>query len=470
MEARPIRIALVAAALLGMGASHRTQNFVVDASTADFARQVAEHAEQFRHDLAEDWLGKPLPPWDEPCPIRVTDGPNLGAGGVTSFSFHHSRPFGWTMAIQGTRERILDSVLPHEVTHTIFATHFGRPLPRWADEGACTTVESEPERQKQEQWLVRFLTHKPSSRGIAFNQMFAMQDYPRDIMPLYAQGHSVVRYLIAQGGRQKFVRYLGDGLESGDWNGATKDHYGFDSLSDLQVTWLAWVGNGSPELTQPASAIASDPTAIDPTGPDPTAIAAASFEENSVAAGTQNSAAQNSAAQSAAADATFVEGDAVPIAPPGPFTDDAEPSKVPVGLADGSYSRAIQDRLGNSSRELANEGLAQSGESEGAAESRTPPTHSWYAQRRDAARSSNARRSGLLEARSDAESQPLSRPQTPQRPVQTVLEWARGRRPVGDLISRARGSAPSSYGTPRESYRISVRTRPPQSVTSTRVR
>ena len=44
-----------------------------------------------------------------------------GAGGATSFVFDRGEVFGWKMNIQGSRERILDSVLPHEVTHTIFA-------------------------------------------------------------------------------------------------------------------------------------------------------------------------------------------------------------------------------------------------------------------------------------------------------------------------------------------------------------
>ena len=67
------------------------------------------------------------------------------------------------MKIQGSRERILDSVLPHEITHTIFATHFGRPLPRWADEGACTTVEHASEKAKQDKLLIQFLL---TDRGI----------------------------------------------------------------------------------------------------------------------------------------------------------------------------------------------------------------------------------------------------------------------------------------------------------------
>ncbi len=70
---------------------------------------------------------------------------------------------------------MLDSVLPHEVTHTIFASHFRRPLPRWADEGACTTVEHPSERTKQQQMLIEFLH---TNRGIPFHPMFAMKEYP----------------------------------------------------------------------------------------------------------------------------------------------------------------------------------------------------------------------------------------------------------------------------------------------------
>src|SRR5258708_36067887 len=82
----------------------------------------------------------------------------LGAGGATTFSFFpnaqgSAEVCNWDMQIQGSLERILDSVLPHEVSHTIFACHFRRPLPRWADEGAATLAEHESERSRQEQTL-----------------------------------------------------------------------------------------------------------------------------------------------------------------------------------------------------------------------------------------------------------------------------------------------------------------------------
>lgn len=244
--------------------SARSQNFIVTAPTRALAQEIAEHAERYRRDLAISWLGRELPPWQAPCPIVAQVNPQLGAGGATSFLFETEqrhfarpvgdglfqakpagRPFGWEMTVQGSRERVLDSVLPHEITHTIFATHFGRPLPRWADEGACTTVEHDSEKNKQHRMLYEFLTTK---RGIAFNDMFSMTEYPADILPLYSQGFSLARFLIQQGGRRKFVDYIGLGLETNNWTQATEKYYGFESISELQLTWNRWVRDGSPAL------------------------------------------------------------------------------------------------------------------------------------------------------------------------------------------------------------------------------
>ncbi len=254
MEARTNRPAQTAAlaiavclfaALNAQAASYRTRHFVVTAPTAEIAKNVCEQAEVFRRDLAIEWLGRELPDWSQPCPITVQVGPNMGAGGATSFMFDRGRPFGWRMSVQGSYQRIMDSVLPHEVTHTIFATHFGQPLPRWADEGACTTVEHASEKAKQQKNLVRFLQ---TNRGIAFNKMFAMKEYPPDVLPLYAQGYSVTRYLIQQGGKPHFVNYVAEGLKTNNWPAATRKFYGYRDLSDLQVKWVAWVGQGSPPI------------------------------------------------------------------------------------------------------------------------------------------------------------------------------------------------------------------------------
>ena len=249
MDARSLRgLGAVALALLSLGANYRSSNFVVSAPSQQIAEQVGRAAEKYRHDLAVEWLGQPMPNWSRPCPVQVQIDPRLGAGGVTSFVFDQGEVFGWQMNIQGPLDRVLDSVLPHEVTHTVFATHFRRPLPRWADEGACTTVEHDSERYKQQKLLVQFLQ---SNRGIPFSQMFVMKEYPRDILPLYAQGHSLSTYLMYQGGKHKFLSFVGEGLDTEDWIVTTKKYYGYESLAELQDRWLDWVRSGSPRLSSP---------------------------------------------------------------------------------------------------------------------------------------------------------------------------------------------------------------------------
>jgi hypothetical protein len=227
--------------------NQRTRNFVVTAPDQQLAADIGSAAEQYRRELAVQWLGKEIPPWPHPCVITATIKPQ--AFGETSFAFalgagSRSQPFDFVMKINGSRERLLDSVLPHEISHTIFATHFGQPLPRWADEGACTTVEHITERRKNHQMLIEFLT---TNRGIPFNRMFAMKNYPRDILPLYAQGYSLCRYLIQRGGKRKFVQFMDDGLVTANWGSAIKRHYQINDLSELQVKWLAWIKNGCPQ-------------------------------------------------------------------------------------------------------------------------------------------------------------------------------------------------------------------------------
>jgi hypothetical protein len=242
---RAALVALVCSLSAPAGAAEvRSANFVVQAPTREIAKQMAEAAERYRRDLAVYWLGKPLPGnWRRPCPVKVQVGQTLGAGGATSFLFDRGEVFGWQMDIQGPLDRLLDSVLPHEVTHTIFASHFRQPLPRWADEGACTTVEHASERRKQFHMLVDQLK---TSRGIPFSRMYQMTEYPSDVMPLYSQGHSLVTFLLAKGGPRKFIHYLEDGLERNDWVAVTREHYEFDNLGVLQTSWLDWVRRGSP--------------------------------------------------------------------------------------------------------------------------------------------------------------------------------------------------------------------------------
>ncbi len=256
-----------------------TENFVVYAEDASFARRIANEAERFRSELSMQWLGYEIKPWQERCPITVEIG--MHAGGETSFAFMtppqggRGYPTGWQMKIFGSPERLLDAVLPHEITHTIFATHFGRPLPRWADEGACTTVEHVSERTKNHNMLISFLGGTPS-RGIPFNRMFTMRNYPHDILPLYAQGYSLAKFLIQQKGRRYFLDYLSTGMrverpgaELAAWDSATEKHYGYKDLSELQLAWMDWVRSGASGEQADRPMLAAKPSGL--AGPNFTA-------------------------------------------------------------------------------------------------------------------------------------------------------------------------------------------------------
>jgi hypothetical protein len=248
---RGVATALVVCALLAAtefsasAADYRTRNFIILAPDQQLAVAVGTAAEDFRRDLAMYWTGSELPPWPQPCPIRVVAGANLAAQGVTTYNPRPVKDF--QMEVVGTPERILDSVLPHEVTHTILATYFGRPLPRWADEGICTTVEHVSERRKHENKLREFLGTR---RGIAMNRLFLLTEYPNDVLPMYAQGYSVCRFMIEQQGPRTFVNFLKDYMQHPSWTTNVRKHYGYESLRELQEYWLAWVEAGSGDVTK----------------------------------------------------------------------------------------------------------------------------------------------------------------------------------------------------------------------------
>ena len=258
--------ALTALLLVSMGARFQSANYIVETADPRLAQQIDQAAERYRHDLAIAWLGQAMPNWAQPCLMTVQVGPHLGAGGDTKFVFDRGEVYGWRMTIQGSAERIFDSVLPHEVTHMVFATHFRRPLPRWADEGGATSMECPSERAKQCDTLLQVLR---TGRGIPFNQMFAMTDYPHDILPLYAQGYTLAEYLIEHGGRRKYVQFLDDALASNQWSAAVRRHYGAADLAALQNNWLTWVRSGFP-APPTATPTATTTSAVAANAPRPT--------------------------------------------------------------------------------------------------------------------------------------------------------------------------------------------------------
>jgi hypothetical protein len=250
-------VALLAAPASVSAASYTTTNFTVTAPDAALAKRFGEMAEYYRKEKALEWLGQEMPNWPDRCPlhVRITDS---GAGGATSFTFggssNRSVVATQEMEIFGPVRQLLNSVLPHEVTHTVFAYHFGRPVPRWADEGGSVLSENDEERASHD---IRCREILNQGKAFRLSVLFRMAKYPRDMIVLYAEGYSVSAYLVERGGggregRRKLLDFLAHGMQGSteqshgtveSWNTAAQKVYGVDTADALEGQWIEYLKN-----------------------------------------------------------------------------------------------------------------------------------------------------------------------------------------------------------------------------------
>jgi hypothetical protein len=225
-------------ACTGANYQARTPNFIVHAPTQQIADRIGQLAEKFRREKAIEWLGREMTPWPQPCPLHVKVSMN-GPSGATSFNFGRDNygrgmVMGQHMQIQGPLDRLMDSVLPHEITHTVFAYHFKCPVPRWADEGGSVLSEDDIERIRHDKLTRQILN---SNHQFRLRQLFALTEYPQGkVMHLYAQGYSVTNYLVEMQGKHAFINFVARGMNEG-WDRAAS-MYGFRTVEDLEENWL----------------------------------------------------------------------------------------------------------------------------------------------------------------------------------------------------------------------------------------
>ena len=268
-------------------ADAHTANFVVHAQTPVIARAIAAEAEHQRRVLALQWLGKELPAWSKPCVIRFSLG--QAGGGATTFTWSNGANGAPTvtsmeMTLSGEFLVVMTNALPHEVTHTVLASFFGKPLPRWADEGLSLLAESETE---QFNYDVRVRELLNAGRGIRLRVLVRMTEYPKDVIVLYAQGHSLTRFLAGRTkgvpvlmdvpilgdlfkknaeneGRRRLLTFLYTGTEgntAASWDKAAKEVYGFESINDLEEAWLEWLKKPISALQPPSDSTPRAPKA-----------------------------------------------------------------------------------------------------------------------------------------------------------------------------------------------------------------
>jgi hypothetical protein len=249
----------------------RTTNFQVVASSKRVARLIGEAAERQRKDIAIKWLNEELPTWDKPCSITVEQMEHPH-GGYSSFSFNDEgklrKP---SLMLWGTVEQLLSCELPHEVTHLVLADHFGRPIPRWANEGCAMLAEDD---EQQAHYVKVMKQIQENSIGLApLGKLLPKMDGYADLAIFNAQARSLTEFLIKKGEHRRFLAFVKSGMEK-DWDSACQSVYGFKNVEELEVSWLRAIGNK--ELQAPVKGQA---TQSEQKGPAPRFVEAL-FVEN----------------------------------------------------------------------------------------------------------------------------------------------------------------------------------------------
>lgn len=223
----------LANAELPLGVSSR--NWTVHAPSEQIAQAIADAAEKYRKTLAVEWFGKELPPWPQAWPIHVKlDSP--GASGATSFQINDGKIVSVQMSLDGPLDQLLESALPHEITHVLLAHHFAGPIPipRWADEGAAMLAEAPGKGLLHEKAVQQFLN---AGRAFQLKRLFALHDFPADAATFHAESYSVAKFLVETADRQVFLEFVADGMRDG-WDVAAKRHYAYENLASMEIAWL----------------------------------------------------------------------------------------------------------------------------------------------------------------------------------------------------------------------------------------
>jgi hypothetical protein len=123
----------------------------------------------------------------------------------------------------------------------VFAHYFRCPLPRWADEGGAVLSEDEVERNRHDM-MVRQILNTPG-RAIPLRRLFALREYPGDVMALYAEGYSVANFLVSNSNRTTFLAFVGQGMSRQGWDVAAQTHYHYRTVEELEQAWLTHLRN-----------------------------------------------------------------------------------------------------------------------------------------------------------------------------------------------------------------------------------
>jgi hypothetical protein len=214
------------------------ENFIVIASDEALAEDVLAKANQYRKEVAEEWLGAELPPSvgraiidvhiadDDQGRTWVIDAPDRK---------HHM------LWLNTTRQGALGGMLRHELTHAILATELPGLLPAWADEGAASLADDEERVEIRRQTIAWF---SRTGNWPHLETIFAASSIVASDKASYAVSASLAEYLLSRGDKPRFLKFAVEGKSQG-WARALRAHYQIESMAELEHGWQSWASDAS---------------------------------------------------------------------------------------------------------------------------------------------------------------------------------------------------------------------------------
>lgn len=190
-----------------------------------------------------------------------------GAGGATTFSFKGNGPdkpsdvFGWDMKIQGPIDRLLGSVVPHEMCHVLNALDCRRPLVRAFDEGLAILYEEDSERRRQ----LKLAQETMGTRNfIPIHELLRIMDYPKDmrkVLVLYAEGAVLSDFIVTRAAgneawtREEARRFMIGLMDAASKRGFDAAFYeyrdklgGISSVAQFSSEFEKWMKSGKADI------------------------------------------------------------------------------------------------------------------------------------------------------------------------------------------------------------------------------
>lgn len=243
-----LAVALAAAFFAGNGAQAagfvHSPNFIVitpdtQARESDeaYAKAILEKAEQYRKQIALEWLGEELPPsiGQVTINIRFTAG---GDSGLTWAKDHPDRKF-HAMYLATAPLQTPEGLLAHEMAHCVLATKFPHPrrLPAWLDEGIASRYDDAQRvaiRQRITGWYVS------TGQWPRLANVLAADKVHSDDQEAYALAASVTELLLSRGEKRLLLRF-GPLTQEVGLDRALAECYGIKNAAELESLWRTWV-------------------------------------------------------------------------------------------------------------------------------------------------------------------------------------------------------------------------------------